>query len=49
MLDIKGMLFSTEVIVVCIRWYTAYPLSYVHIEEMMEERGVSLDHSSINR
>ncbi|MEC5218988.1 putative transposase [Actimicrobium sp. GrIS 1.19] len=27
----------------------AYPLSYRHLEEMMEERGVSVDHSSINR
>ena len=36
-------------ILVCIRWYAAYPLSYRHLEEMMEERGVSVDHSSINR
>jgi len=34
---------------VCIRWYVAYPLSYRHIEELMEERGVSVDHSTINR
>ena len=27
----------------------AYPLSYRHLEEMMDERGVSVDHSSINR
>src|SRR5471030_1255408 len=32
-----------------IRWYVAYPLSYRHLEEIMEERGVSVDHSSINR
>jgi transposase-like protein len=36
-------------ILVCIRWYAAYPLSYRHLEEMMEERGVCVDHSSINR
>ena len=36
-------------ILVCIRWYAAYPLSYRHLEEMMEERGISVDHSSINR
>jgi len=35
--------------VVCIRWYVAYPLSYRHIEEIMGERGVSVDHSTINR
>ena len=35
-------------ILVCICWYAAYPLSYRHLEEMMEERGVSVDQSSIN-
>ena len=48
MLNFKGMRFPIDVILVCIRWYVAYPLSYRH-EEMMEERGVSADHSSINR
>ena len=49
MLDMKGMRFPIDVILVCIRWYAAYPLSYRHLEEMMEERGVFVDHSSINR
>lgn len=49
MLSFKGMRFPTDVILVCIRWYAAYPLSYRHIEEMMGERGVSVDHSTINR
>ena len=49
MLDIKRMRFPIDVILVCIRWYAAYPLSYRHLEEMMEERGVFVDHSSINR
>ena len=49
MLNFKGMRFPNDVILVCIRWYVAYPLSYRHLEEMMEERGVSVDHSSINR
>ena len=43
------MRFPIDVILVCIRWYAAYPLSYRHLEEMMQERGVSVDHSSINR
>ena len=38
-----------DVILVCIRWYAAYPLSHRPLEEMMEERGVFVDHSSINR
>src|SRR5450830_1063443 len=49
MLNFKGMRFPIDVILVCIRWYAAYPLSYRHLEEIMEERGVSVDHSSINR
>ena len=43
------MHFPIEMILVCIRWYVAYPLSYRHQEEMMEERGVLVDQSSINR
>ena len=49
MLDIKRMRFPLDIILVCIRWYAAYPLSYRHLEEMMAERGVSVDHSSISR
>lgn len=32
----------------CIRWYAAYPLSYRNLEEMMRERGVYVDHSSLS-
>lgn len=49
MLAAKGMRFPIDVILVCIRWYSAYPLSYRHLEEIMWERGVFVDHSSINR
>ena len=49
MLAVKGMRFPIDVILVCIRWYAAYPLSYRHLEEMMQERGVFVDHFSINR
>ena len=49
MLDTKRKRFPIDVILVCIRWYAAYPLSYRHLEEMMQERGVFVDHSSINR
>lgn len=49
MLAIKGMRFQIDIILVCIRWYVAYPLSYRHLEEIMQERGVFVDHSSINR
>ncbi|HIE64511.1 MAG: IS6 family transposase [Nitrospira sp.] len=49
MLSFKGCHFEKEIILLCTRWYLAYPLSYLHIEEMMEERGVDVDHSTINR
>jgi hypothetical protein len=49
MLNFKGMRFPIDVILVRIRWYAAYPLSYRHLEDIMEERGVSVDQSSINR
>lgn len=49
MLNFKRMRFPIDVIRVCTRWYAAYPLSYRQLEEMMEERGVSVDHSSISR
>ena len=45
MLTAKGMRFPSDIILVCIRWYAAYPLSYRHLEEMMEERGVFVDHA----
>src|SRR5262245_41050511 len=32
-----------------VRLYVAYPLSYRHVEELMEERGVSIDHATIQR
>ena len=49
MLAIKGMRFPIGIMLVCIRWYEAYPISYRHLEEMMQEGGVFVDHSSINR
>jgi transposase-like protein len=41
--------YPIEVILVCVRWYVAYPLSLRHLEEMMAERGVMVDHSTIPR
>jgi putative transposase len=32
-----------------VRWYVAYPLSSRHVGELMRERGVSVDHSTVNR
>jgi hypothetical protein len=38
-----------EVMLVCARWFAAYPLSFRHLEEMMQERGVFVDHSTVHR
>jgi putative transposase len=45
----KGAHFPQDIILTGIRWYVAYPLSTRHVEELMEERGVELDHATINR
>ena len=45
----KGAHFSKELILTGVRWYQAYPLSTRHVEELMFERGVHVDHSTINR
>jgi transposase-like protein len=45
----KGAHFPQEVILTGVRWYLAYPLSTRHVEELMEERGVEVDHATIDR
>ena len=49
MVDFKGSHFEREIVLWGVRWYVAYPISYRQLEEMMEERGVRVDHSSLNR
>jgi transposase, IS6 family len=41
--------FLPEIILLNVRWYCRYALSYRDLEEMMAERGVNVEHSSINR
>ena len=45
----KGAHFPQDIILTSVRWYVTYPLSYRHVEELMEERGVSVDHATIQR
>src|SRR5580692_9269176 len=45
----KGRQFPGEVIVLCVRWYLRYPLSYEHVSELVAERGVAVDASCIWR
>jgi putative transposase len=45
----RGPHFPPEIILRGIRWYVASPLSTRHVEARMEERGVEVDHSTMNR
>jgi hypothetical protein len=46
-ISFKGAHFLPEVILMGVRWYLAYPLSTRHVEELMAERGVEVDHATI--
>ncbi|CAH1655076.1 Integrase [Hyphomicrobiales bacterium] len=45
----KGRHFDRSVILLCVRWYLAYGLSLRNLEEMMAERGITVDHATIHR
>jgi transposase-like protein len=49
MIELKGSHFEREVILCGVRWYVTYPISYRQLVEMMQERGVEVDHSTLNR
>ena len=49
MIGFEGSHFEREVILWGVRRYVAYPISYRQLEEMMNERGVEVDHSTLNR
>jgi transposase-like protein len=41
--------FQSDIILLCVRWYLRYSLSYRDLEEIMLERGLSVDHTTIYR
>ena len=41
--------FAAEIIVTCVRWYLPFSLSLRDVEELMAERGLSVDHTTIWR
>ena len=41
--------YPLEAMLTYVRWYVDYPLSLRHIEEMMRERGVFVDHATVHR
>ena len=49
MSDFKGRHFGGEIVLWAVRWYCRYGISYRDLEQMMAERGVLVDHSTIYR
>jgi len=45
----NGVMREAEIILLCVRWYLRYALSYRDLEEIMRERGLSVDHTTIYR
>lgn len=45
----KRLHYPVDVIAQCVRWYLAYALSLRDLEEMMAERGILVDHSTLYR
>src|SRR6201985_3677948 len=46
---LKRLHYPLAVMLTCVRWYSAYPLSFRHIEELMAERGMVVDHATVHR
>jgi transposase-like protein len=44
-----GFRFPREVIVLAVRWYLRYGLSYRDVEELLAERGIEVDHVTVYR
>ena len=46
---LRRLHYPIEVMLVCVRWYAAYPLSLRDLEELMAERGVMVDNTTVHR
>src|SRR4051812_44668320 len=47
--ELKGRHYEATLILQAVSWYLRYPLSYRDIEELFLERGLEVDHSTLNR
>ena len=47
--EFKWRHYAGELILLCVRWYCKYGISYRDLEEMMGERGVAVDHTTLYR
>jgi transposase-like protein len=43
----KGAHYMRDIILTDVQWYVAYPLTYFHVEEWMQEQGVILNHATV--
>ena len=43
----KGRQFTAEVILWAVRWYLMFPISYRDLELMLQDRGVTVDHTTL--
>jgi len=48
-ISFKGAHFPQDIILMGVRWYLAYPMTYRNVDELLEERGVPIDHATIQR
>jgi len=48
-IDFKGSQYSKSVILYAVFFYVRYAVSYRDLEEIMAERGVEVDHATLNR
>jgi IS6 family transposase len=48
-LAFAGFRFPADVIVLAVRWYLRFGLSYRDVEELLTERGVEVDHVTVYR
>lgn len=49
MSDFKWCYFEGDIILGCVRWYCKYGFSYRDLEEMMLERGLKINHTTLYR
>lgn len=49
MVDFKGMHFPKSAILYAMFFYVCYPVSYRDLQEIMAERGIEIDHTTLNR
>ena len=46
---LKRLHYPLDVMLLFVRWYVAYSLSLRDLEEMMAERAIGVDHSTVHR